>query len=353
MKRSYCLLLFSGGLDSILAFKLLSGQNINVTGICFKSSFYDCLKARQSANSIGMELIEKDISEEMLMITMNPPSGYGKNMNPCIDCHALMIRTASEYLKNANTNDSKNKYDFVATGEVLGQRPFSQNKEALSRVQKLAGCEVLRPLSAKLLPETNIEKSGLADRKRLLSICGRGREAQFESVKTYGIIDYPTPAGGCLLTDQAFSSRLLEMIGFWQKPSDNDIGLLKNGRIYWRKLEYFSTPNEGSAIIAVGRNDKENNNLTGLLQKGDFMLKLKEITGPCTLVRIKGEELKECSFEESIMEVDIPEILDNDVLIKITPKSISELLAQAALLTGYYSVKARGNTVKVVINKEA
>src|SRR3989339_1237471 len=160
--------LFSGGLDSIIAVKLLQKQNIDVTGICFYSPFYGCEKALESAKELGIELKTIDISAEMLAVVKNPACGYGKSLNPCIDCHALMIRLANEIAQKEN-------FDFIASGEVLGQRPFSQNKEALQRVQKLAGAEVLRPLSAKLLDETAVEKSGLVNRGLLERINGRDR----------------------------------------------------------------------------------------------------------------------------------------------------------------------------------
>lgn len=249
-------------------------------------------------------------------------------------------------------------FDFITTGEVLGQRPFSQNREALERVMNLAGLEVLRPLSAKLLPETNVEKQGLVNRRRLLDISGRGRERQMELAKKYGISNYPSPAGGCLLTDPAFCERLLKMLEYWPECNNNDVELLKNGRIFWISLKDAKirqlTPKNNlenqemsdKALIVIGRNERENQELEKLARKGDIMLYLKEVNGPTTIIRMSNVE---CRMSNEILEIEIPNELQLSKLKLGEPKDVDETLEIAALLTGFYAVKARGKNVMIEI----
>ena len=190
------LALFSGGLDSILAAQLLEEQGVDIAGICFESPFFSAQRAHQSARYIGLPLAVTDITEPMLTIVMSPRHGYGKGLNPCIDCHALMFRVAGEMLKGEGAR-------FMISGEVLGQRPMSQNLRSLSIISRESGFDglILRPLSAKRLPETIAEREGWVDRERLLDLSGRSRKPQIELAKRYGVEKYPSPAGGCLLTD--------------------------------------------------------------------------------------------------------------------------------------------------------
>ena len=242
--KTKAIVLMSGGLDSMLAAKLLLAQGIEVTGVCFESNFYGCARAKKAAEQIGIELKVVDISKEMLELVKNPPSGYGKHLNPCLDCHALMARMAggltspqSSSLNEFGTGSSQGEgavgYDVIATGEVLGQRPFSQTRPSLQRVEKLAGREILRPLSAKLLPETEAEKNGLVNRGKLLDIRGRNRERQMELAKKFKIKEYPNPAGGCLLTDEIFCERLMKMLDYWPECTPCDVELLRWGRVLW------------------------------------------------------------------------------------------------------------------------
>lgn len=335
-KKIKALILLSGGLDSMLAAKTLQIQGIEVTGVCFISSFYGCAKAEKTADYLNIKLKVIDIRKEMLEVAKNPASGYGRNMNPCIDCHALMVKKASVIMK-------KEGYDFIATGEVLGERPFSQNKDALKQVEKLAGVEILRPLSAKLLGETNTEKQGLVNRGRLLNISGRSRHRQMELVEKYKIEDYTTPAGGCLLTDPEFSQRLIKMFDYWPDCRPRDVELLKFGRVFWITPKDVKEPQK--ILIVVGRNKNDNKNLEKLAQKDDIMLELKEIMGPTTLIRkivsttIKSKELK----------IEVPEKLKMSELKLSKPKDNLEIVNIAASLTGNFSTKARGKKVVVKI----
>jgi len=344
MPKTKALVLFSGGLDSIVAVKLLQKQNIETTGVCFYSAFYGCEKAEESARNLGIDLITVDVSEEMLAIVKNPACGYGKNLNPCIDCHAMMIRRADALAR-------EKEFSFIATGEVLGQRPFSQNKEALGRVQKLAGCDVLRPLSAKLLDETEIEKSGLVKRGLLERISGRDRSEQMELAKRFQIGNYPSPAGGCLLTDPAYSERLGVLLEHWPDCNSEDADILKYGRVFWLNAIISDKEKSEKILVVVGRNQAENEGLKRLAKRGDFMVELKGLNGPLTLVRTRSKKL---IFDQDELSLDIPKKLDLSHLDLSQEKTAAEIQKTAALLTGMYSVKARGSknsSIKIINHK--
>ncbi|MCI6189203.1 MAG: tRNA 4-thiouridine(8) synthase ThiI, partial [Clostridium sp.] len=194
------LAMISGGLDSILAAKIIKDQGIDVIGICFKSYFFNENNAKRMTKQIGIKLEVVDFSKEHFEMVKNPKHGLGKNMNPCIDCHAMMMRYAGELLEKLDA-------DFIITGEVLNQRPMSQNKQALNVVKKESGFadKILRPLCALNLEPTEMEKNGLVDRNKLLNISGRSRKVQMELAEKYGIKDYPSPAGGCKLTEPNYA----------------------------------------------------------------------------------------------------------------------------------------------------
>lgn len=269
--------LLSGGLDSILAVKVLQDQGIEVVGVNFQTPFFGPAKAKVAAEFLGIELVILDITSEHLDLVKHPKHGYGRFMNPCIDCHAYMIRRAGEVMRRVGAK-------FVATGEVLGERPKSQNPQALKIVERESGLEgyVLRPLSAKLLDPTVPEREGWVDRERLLDIQGRSRKRQFDLAQEYGIDDYPTPAGGCLLTDPEFSNRLRHLFKSKPDAEENDVELQKVGRHF---------EGEEGSMIVVGRNEGENERLLKLAEEGDLLLEAKDYTGPLTLLRgPAGEE---------------------------------------------------------------
>ncbi len=327
-KQIKALVVFSGGLDSILAVKILQEQNIKVQALCFESNFYNADTAKITAEQLGIDLKIINISDKILELTKDPPNGLGKNMNPCIDCHGMMFRIAGLEMKN-------NNFDILATGEVLGQRPFSQNKDALGRVQVLAGVDVLRPLSAKLLDETSYEKEGLVDRNRLGEVQGRSRDIQTRMAKQYGIKDFPSPAGGCLLTDPDFGNRLKSMIDNWPDCQSGDIELLKNGRVFW-----FKNNSDEHILAIIGRHQQDNEALEKLAQKGDIVLQLKKMNGPFTLVR--GLNLN----EDLDIEINVPE---KRSLINEKTINDEQILQQLATITGYYAVKARGKKMLVSV----
>jgi hypothetical protein len=202
-----------------------------------------------------------------------PRSGYGSRMNPCIDCHALMLETAGRILDEQG-------HDFLFTGEVLGERPMSQSHGALNRVANLSGRRgrVLRPLSARLLAETDPEREGLVDRARLLDIQGRSRRRQFELAERWGIRDYPTPAGGCLLTDPRFSVRLRDLFDHGPEADAHLIELLKIGRQFRIRR---------GVKAAVGRKAEENRALLATRGPSDEALRTPDVPGP--VVILSGE----------------------------------------------------------------
>ncbi|HZK39994.1 MAG TPA: tRNA 4-thiouridine(8) synthase ThiI [Atribacterota bacterium] len=262
--------LFSGGLDSILAVKLIEEQGIKVKGVNFKTPFFGPDKTFLAAKSLDMDLEIIDITQELLEILRNPKHGLGKNMNPCIDCHTLMIKKAGEYMAKIGAS-------FILSGEVLGERPMSQNRNSLSIIERESGFEgrILRPLSALLLAETIPEKEGLVDRNKLLNISGRSRKRQMELAIKMEIEDYPSPAGGCKLTEPAFSKRLRDL--FTQGVfSLEDIELLKLGRHF-----RLST----NVKLVVGRNKEENEKIKEFSQEGDFLFKAKNLKGPVSLLK--------------------------------------------------------------------
>jgi len=328
MSQVKALVLFSGGLDSILAARTLLEQNIKVTALCFESNFYDAKKAKESAKELGIDLRVVDIRERMLDLVKNPPNGYGKNMNPCIDCHSMMFELAVEIMR-------KDSFDILASGEVLGQRPFSQNKDALLKIQNLVGIDILRPLSAKLLPETSYEKEMLVNRGRLHRISGRTREGQGELIKKYNIKKYPSPAGGCLLTDPDFSSRIMDLLDNWPESNIKDVEILKNGRVFW-----FDCGEAKKALAIVGRNHEENEKLKSLSHSGDIILELKDINGPTSLLR--GLNLK----IEKDLKILTPKIFREIEMSVFDKNSIIKTLAN---ITAFYAVKARGKEVFVHI----
>ena len=334
----------------MLAVAVLRDQGIEATGVCFSSPFYNCDKARDSARELGLPLAEIDASVDMIALIKNPPSGYGKHLNPCIDCHAMMARKAYEYaLKETRESEEKSGI-IIATGEVLGQRTFSQSKASLRRVEELSGVAILRPLSAKLLPETEYEKKGLVARAKLHSISGRSREMNFALAQKFGIKSYPSPAGGCLLTDPAMSERFLRLVD-WDNSSDkDDFELVKNGRLYWGNLRSPGGISPFKALVVIGRNEQENEKLETLAQKGDIMIKLKEETGPIAVIRILGRNFSENVLSQDYLEADIP--IKPDFIPGEEFLGIRELLSASARLTGYFAPKLRGiKAVFLIINK--
>ena len=252
------LAMMSGGLDSTLAAKLVKDQGIEVIGICFKSYFFGEESAKKMCEQIGIELKVVNFSREHFEMVKNPKHGWGKNMNPCIDCHAMMMNYAGKLLEEYNA-------DFIVTGEVLNQRPMSQNKQALNTVKNESGFanKILRPLCALNLEPTEMELSGLVDREKLMKISGRSRKVQMELADKWGLVDYPSPAGGCKLTEPNYSVRLRDALDRKGDLTDKEIGLLRFGR-------HFLTPS-GTKVI-VSRTADEGEEIKKIITKEDTVL---------------------------------------------------------------------------------
>ncbi len=268
--------LFSGGLDSMLAARLLQEQGIEVTALTFTSPFFGAKRAKKGAKQLGVELVIADISEPHFEVVRNPAHGYGRNMNPCIDCHALMIRFAGREME-------KRGLDFIFTGEVLGQRPFSQNRKALDVVARESGYgeSLLRPLCARLLKPTQMELEGLVDRERLLDIQGRSRRRQLELARQWGLTEYSSPAGGCKLTDPGFSHRLREALADDPGMDVRDVEILKVGR-------HFRL---GRGVrLVVGKNRADNERIEALAREGDVLLRVVGHPGPLGCLRSREAE---------------------------------------------------------------
>lgn len=276
------IVLLSGGLDSRLAVKLLQEQGIKVTALHFLLPFSGCCKPDCAFNFTQLQGIPLKVVDcikgknftEYISVIRKPKYGYGSGINPCIDCRIFMLRKAKDYAK-------KTKADFVATGEVLDERPMSQHGKALAITEKESGLKgrLLRPLSAKLLPETKVERKKLVDRSKLLAIRGRSRKQQIALAKKYNI-KYPSPAGGCLLCEKEFSVKLKDLFKHKKRISPADIELLRIGR-------HFRI--DDSKII-VGRNENENKQLLKLAKKTDILLEVKDAPSPITLMQGDGND---------------------------------------------------------------
>jgi len=294
MKKT-ALLLFSGGLDSILAAEILRKEKIKVALVCCKSFFFDCQSAQRSARRLKLKLKVIALSKEHLGTVKRPKYGRGQGMNPCIDCHILMIKKAKEILE-------REKLDFLATGEVLGERPFSQNRKIFQLAEKETELEslILRPLSAKLLPLTIPEKRRWVKRENLFGFQGKSRKPQMVLAKKMKLKKFPTPAGGCILTDPEYSKRLRELFKKAPECDGNDCQILRKGRIFWLATQSFGRVRQNRFLIIVGRNEKENKQIHQLAgkKKKDLILEPQNFPGPTVLIRGFGKEIK----KEKVLE---------------------------------------------------
>jgi hypothetical protein len=272
--RVKALSLLSGGLDSILATELILNQGIDVEAVNFVSPFCLCKKggcgAVEAAKQLGVPLKVVSVGNEYLKMVRKPKHGYGRNMNPCIDCRIFMIKKAKKYAKEIGAA-------FIFTGEVLDERPMSQHFKAMKIVEEGSGLKgrLLRPLSARLLPETVIEKKGLVKRDKLLDIRGRSRKPQIKLAKEFNIADYPCPAGGCLLTYKEFANKLRDLFRHRKRCSMLDVALLKVGRHF----------RFGENKIIVGRNEAENKILTAKRMRYDYYFEVPDVGSPITVLQ--------------------------------------------------------------------
>ncbi len=280
-KRRKALALLSGGLDSSLAAKMVMDQGVLVEAITLISPFYSCgdvdgCAAAIVASVLGIKLTPLNLGEEYFEVIRNPRYGYGKNLNPCIDCRIFMLKKAREFADEIQA-------DFLVTGEVLDQRPKSQHLKALTLIERESDLEgrLLRPLSAKLLPETEAERKGWVKRDLLLDLRGRTRRKQMDLAKALGIENYLSPAGGCLLTDPVFCVKLKDLLEHEKTLSLGSVSLLKVGRHF----------RFGKNKIIVGRNEEENRCLMALKTPEDYFFEVPDFGSPITL--LLGSESEE------------------------------------------------------------
>lgn len=263
----------SGGLDSQLAVRVLERAGAVVEGVVFTTPFFGGEGAKRAAAALGIPLHVVDFTDDEIALIENPPHGFGGAMNPCIDCHATMIRRAGEMM-------AARGFDFVATGEVQGQRPMSQNRQSLGVVEKTSGLSgrLVRPLSAKLLEPTIPEREGRLDREMLLDISGRARDRQIALAAEFGIADYPSPAGGCKLTEEGFCRKLKDLQDHEGLGSRRLVELLSVGR-------RFRLP--GGSSVILGRDSGEN---AVLRKEPGEVIAFSDRPGPTALVPVVKSE---------------------------------------------------------------
>ena len=266
--------LFSGGLDSTLAIKMIIDQGIEVLAVNINTGFgstKDRLEHMQNmCSQVGAELKIIDIQSEYLQdVLFDPKHGYGKNFNPCIDCHAKMFAVAKRIMEAEGAS-------FLISGEVMGQRPMSQNKDAMQMVLNDSNCKglLLRPLSAKHLEPTLAEIEGWVDREKLGSVHGRSRDEQMKMVEEYNLTDFESPGGGCLLTDENFAKKMFDFIKY-DTFEIADIPVIKNGR-------QLRLPD--GAKLVVGRNQEDNKELEKVENEKYIHIKTNGIPGPHSLI---------------------------------------------------------------------
>ena len=268
--------LISCGLDSLLAARIVKDQGIEIVGLHFEHCFLPEHKStlKRVSEELDVSIAVRNVSNEIIALLENPAHGFGANINPCIDCRIMSFEIAGDYMKEVNAS-------FIVTGEVLGQRPMSQNRQALSLIERESGLEgkILKPLSSLLLEPTEPEKTGVVDREKLFGFKGRTRRPQLELARQLGLVEWLTPAGGCLLTDPGFSSRLKTVMAMGLTINENIVEVVKSGRLF-RLHE--------NTMLVIGRNQRENLELEKLAGAGDFVFWPEDAPGPTALLRGKS-----------------------------------------------------------------
>jgi tRNA U34 2-thiouridine synthase MnmA/TrmU len=311
MKKTKALALLSGGLDSTLAVRLLLEQGVDVEAINFVSPFCLCDKggcgASEVAKRFGIPLKVVSVGQDYLKVVRKPKHGYGKNMNPCIDCRIFMLKKAKKYAREIGAS-------FIFTGEVLDERPMSQHLGTMKTIEEEARLKgrILRPLSAKLMPMTTMETEGIVDREKLMDIRGRSRKRQIDLAKRFTIVDYPCPAGGCLLTYKEFANKVRDLFNHRKRVSLKDIAQLKLGR----HLRY------GKNKIIVGRNEAENKSLLQIKTRSDYYFEVPDCGSPNTI--LQGPKTKEAIEKAAALTAYYSDRRDGDVLVKYGMNSLTK-----------------------------
>ncbi len=304
IKKARGFALLSGGLDSQLAVCVLRDAGAEVEGVTFSTPFFSPDAARKAAAALGITLHVVDFTDDELQLIKSPPHGFGGAMNPCIDCHARMIARAGEMMLERG-------YDFVSTGEVLNQRPMSQNRQSLGVVERCSGLKgrLVRPLCALLLEPTIPEQEGKIDRSRLLGLSGRRREPQFELARKYGLVDYPSPAGGCKLTEKGFGRRLKDLLEHEGLDDRRLVEMLNIARRY--RLP-------GGSGVILGRDARENAMLKEAMRPGDTLLVPVSAPGPTALIpKLSGEADLDLALK-LVCAFSRCDRLDGDMNVRVT-----------------------------------
>jgi len=277
--KGHAIALYSGGLDSALAIILILRQNIKVTALNFMTHFGCDINDKSSCSSDPFSAAEKfgftvklvHLGQKFIEMVKSPEHGYGRNMNPCIDCRIMMLKEARDFMNLVGA-------DFVVTGEVVSQRPMSQHIPQLKLVEKVSGLKgrLVRPLSAKILPPTEPELKGLINREQMEGIAGRSRKRQMQLARQFGLDDYPSPAAGCLLTDVGYSRRLRDLLRYTLDVDYNDLNLLRVGR-------HFRLGDKTKLV--VGRMEAENDKIESLARSGDYLFEALDTGSPIVLMR--------------------------------------------------------------------
>ena len=318
MTRTKALALFSGGLDSILAVRLILNQDIDVIAVNFVSAFSSCSKdgwgVAEAAKQLGVPLKVLDLGNDYLKLVREPKHGYGKNMNPCVDCRIFILKKAKKYAKEIGA-------DFIFTGEVLDERPMSQHFSALKIVEEESGLKgkILRPLSARLLPETIIEKKGLVNREKLLGIRGRSRKPQIKLAEEFKIGKYPSPAGGCLLTCREYANKLRDLFKHKKRCSMADVSSLKVGRHF----------RFGKNKIIVGRNEAENAVLTEKKAWSDYYFEVPDIGSPVAV--LQGAKTKNAIRKAAALTAFYSDAKSDKVRVNFGRESLSKSIIVSVL----------------------
>jgi tRNA U34 2-thiouridine synthase MnmA/TrmU len=275
IKKTKAIALLSGGLDSIIAAKLIINQGIECIGVFFSTPLWSnyekektFFKQIMEENNFEIKIIHAE--DDYIDIIKNPKYGWGKNINPCIDCKIYMMKKAKKLMEELNA-------DFIVTGEVLGQRPMSQHIRAFNLIEKEAGLagKIVRPLSAKILPLTEAENEFLIEKNKLEDIQGRSRKIQYELAQKFNIKTHGSPAGGCLLTEEKYAKKLKDLFTYDEKPNMNDLSLLKYGRHFRYK----------GIKIVVGRNSSENEEIIKFNKSDWYLIDVPNYGSPVTLLQ--------------------------------------------------------------------
>lgn len=305
--------LLSGGLDSILATEMILKQGIGVTAFNVRSPFCLCKKngcaAIDAAKQLNVPLKIVAAGNDYLRMLRNPKHGYGRNMNPCVDCRIFLMKKAKKYAREIGA-------DFIFTGEVLDERPMSQHFQAMRLIEREAGLrgKVLRPLSAKVLPETEVEKRGLVDRSKLMDIHGRSRKPQFKLAAEYGVKDFPCPAGGCLLTYLEYAKKIRDLFNHKKRVSMADIALLRVGR-------HFRV---GKNKIIVGRNQEENKLLVLRKTRSEYYFELPETVGPISI--LQGPKTKKAIVTAAELTAFYSDAKSSEVIVSFGREALEKSL---------------------------